>query len=96
MVLGQKQHFMHLLAEAMGELPCAAPEMAWCLGRADGDTSGSLYGTTALGGAYGCGTVFKLARSVNGWKESLLHIFACGRDGNFPAASVTFDHAGNL
>jgi uncharacterized repeat protein (TIGR03803 family) len=29
-------------------------------------------------------------------KESLLHIFACGTDGNFPVAAVIFDRVGNL
>ena len=30
------------------------------------DTAGNLYGTTVLGGAFGSGTVFKLAPTPNG------------------------------
>jgi uncharacterized repeat protein (TIGR03803 family) len=60
------------------------------------DAAGNLYGTTSQGGTYGCGTVFRLTKSATGWTESLLHIFACGTDGNFPVAGVTFDCAGNL
>jgi len=45
---------------------------------------------------HGCGTDFSLTKSGTGWTESLLHIFACGTDGNFPVAGVIFDGAGNL
>jgi uncharacterized repeat protein (TIGR03803 family) len=59
------------------------------------DAAGNLFGTTAQGGTYGCGTVFELTKAAS-WKESLLHVFACGTDGNYPVAGVTFDRAGNL
>jgi uncharacterized repeat protein (TIGR03803 family) len=59
------------------------------------DAAGNIVGTTSKGGIYGCGTVFKLTKSRS-WKESLLHAFACGTDGNFPVAGVTFDAVGNL
>ena len=69
------------------------------------DQAGNLYGTAGGGsssacGIYGCGTVFKLTpRSDGSWKESVLHSFCtwtnCA-DGEFTAAGVIFDGAGNL
>ena len=62
------------------------------------DASGNLYGTTGRGGAYGYGTVFKLAPNSNGtWNETLLHSFnKHGKDGYNPDASLIFDAAGSL
>jgi len=57
------------------------------------DASGSLYGTTPLGGAHGFGVVFKLDTSGN---EAILHSFARGSDGANPSAGLTEDSAGNL
>jgi len=75
----------------------------WTFGGADGanpegglifDSTGSLYGTSVAGGAYG--TVFKLTPNSNGtWNETNLHSFE-GRDGSLPAAKLVFDTAGNL
>jgi hypothetical protein len=59
------------------------------------DAAGNLYETTSQAGTYGCGTVFRLTKSATGWTESLLHILACGSDGNFPVAGVISDRAGN-
>jgi uncharacterized repeat protein (TIGR03803 family) len=60
------------------------------------DAAGDLYGTTQTGGAYGYGTVFKLAPGVNGkWTETVLHSFN-GNDGNQPASALIFDSLGNL
>ncbi|HTT82771.1 MAG TPA: choice-of-anchor tandem repeat GloVer-containing protein [Rhizomicrobium sp.] len=57
------------------------------------DPSGDIYGTTAEGGAYGEGVVFKLA----GGTETVLHPFAGGSsDGALPVASLIIDGAGNL
>jgi hypothetical protein len=52
------------------------------------DSSGNLYGTTVVGGAYldscksesgqplGCGTVYEVSQSSGGaWSESVLHSF---------------------
>jgi uncharacterized repeat protein (TIGR03803 family) len=66
--------------------------------------SGSLYGTTALGGdltcgnGYGCGTVFKLTPKAGGrWPESVLHEFnANGKDGTYPEGGLVFDASGSL
>ena len=67
------------------------------------DATGSLYGTTWLGGdatacgGGGCGTVFKLAPNPDGiWTESVLHTFTGGADGAFPSGGLIFDAAGNL
>jgi uncharacterized repeat protein (TIGR03803 family) len=66
------------------------------------DPQGNLYGTTLLGGKFGtacasgCGTVFRLAPSVNGWKESVLYAFSGESDGALPYAGLTFDASGNL
>src|SRR5579872_5740363 len=63
------------------------------------DTSGNLYGTTAIGGAYSNGTiqgngiVFELtppATSGGSWTESILLNFD-GTDGTFPEAGLIMD-----
>ena len=64
------------------------------------DQTGNLYGATFQGGTGfcvgGCGTVFELAPSSNGWSESLLHSFLESGDGKLPAGGVVLDNAGNL
>jgi uncharacterized repeat protein (TIGR03803 family) len=71
------------------------------------DSAGNLYGTTYGGGTgggndlecstlSGCGTVFELKHTSNGWKEVVLHNFGNGHDGFNPLASLVFDSAGNL
>jgi uncharacterized repeat protein (TIGR03803 family) len=65
------------------------------------DVAGNLYGTTVYGGdptacfGSGCGTVFKLAPTSSGWRESVLHAFA-GKDGAYPASALIFDATGHL
>jgi uncharacterized repeat protein (TIGR03803 family) len=60
------------------------------------DTAGNLYGTTYGGGAYDCGTVFKLTQNEDGsWKETVLHSFNF-RDGKFPDAALTLGSDGDL
>ena len=62
------------------------------------DASGNLYGTTALGGPYGVGTVFELLpKAGGGWTEKILHNFnSNGSDGYGPLGSLIFDASGNL
>lgn len=50
------------------------------------DVNGTLYGTTASGGAHGDGTVFAITTSG---KETVLHSFAGEPDGADPKASLT-------
>ena len=67
------------------------------------DRSGSLYGTTSIGGGgtcpgnYGCGTVFKLTPTSGSWKEQVLYSFKGTTDGGQPGTSgVALDRGGNL
>lgn len=61
------------------------------------DSEGSIYGTAAGGGlACGCGLVFKLTKSGNGWNETVLYFFTGMDDGETPYGSLAFDSAGNL
>jgi uncharacterized repeat protein (TIGR03803 family) len=63
------------------------------------DAAGNLYGTTEVGGTHGLGVVFKLTFNPDeSWSESVLHSFAGGKGGKYPArnAHVIFDTAGNL
>jgi uncharacterized repeat protein (TIGR03803 family) len=66
------------------------------------DSQGNLYGTTAQGGIYQCGSadcgvVFKLTPTSGGvpWKESLIHQFS-GAEGGTPVGNLTLDAAGNI
>jgi uncharacterized repeat protein (TIGR03803 family) len=52
-----------------------------------------LYGTTAYGGAYGHGVIFRIDTAGN---ETILHNFAGGRDGATPNAGLVEDTAGNF
>jgi uncharacterized repeat protein (TIGR03803 family) len=56
------------------------------------DAGGNLYGTTAYGGSFNYGTVFKVDMVGH---ETVLHSFA-GGDGLFPYASLIEDRNGNL
>ena len=50
------------------------------------DTAGNLYSTTAAGGAFNQGTLFKLTPAGGGnWTESVLHSFGNGTDGARPS-----------
>jgi uncharacterized repeat protein (TIGR03803 family) len=61
------------------------------------DKTGNLYGTTAEGGAFNEGTVFKLAPNQDGtWTESVLYSFLGGSNGAIPIGGLIFDRAGNL
>ncbi|MGC1380611.1 MAG: choice-of-anchor tandem repeat GloVer-containing protein [Candidatus Baltobacteraceae bacterium] len=51
------------------------------------DATGNLYGTTALGGKHGKGTIFEMTPSGSGYTESVLHSFD-GTDGSSPYTSL--------
>ena len=62
------------------------------------NSSGNLYGTTAIGGStscqgYGCGTVFKIDTNGN---EKVLYSFSGTSDGNWPWGNLIIDKSGNL
>jgi uncharacterized repeat protein (TIGR03803 family) len=58
------------------------------------DSAGNLYGTTAFGGTYSAGAVWKL---TPGGVETILHSFAgAPSDGRSPYAGVILDPFGNL
>lgn len=59
-------------------------------------SSGKLYGTTVVGGAASCGTVFTLTPHAGPpWPESVLYSFTCYSDGKNPYGGVTFDSRGD-
>lgn len=64
------------------------------------DAKGNLYGMASAGGKNdcptGCGVVFQLSPTSNGWTEKPLYNFAGGTDGFAPYFGLTFDAAGNL
>ena len=61
------------------------------------DTTGKLYGTTAYGGAYAWGAIFRLTPSRGGWSEETLWSFQPGGPGQYvPTAGLIFDSSGNL
>jgi uncharacterized repeat protein (TIGR03803 family) len=57
------------------------------------DSAGSLYGSTANGGNWGYGNVYKLDSAGN---ETVLYSFTGGADGESPFAGVIRDSAGNF
>jgi hypothetical protein len=54
------------------------------------DRRGDLYSTTNIGGQYGNGTVFELARTSNGYREVTLHEFTTTYDG-YTGSGVLLD-----
>jgi uncharacterized repeat protein (TIGR03803 family) len=61
------------------------------------DLAGNLYGTAVYGGAYGFGSVFKLAPSATGgWIKSTIHAFSGGKESGFSRTRLIFDSAGNI
>src|SRR3984885_8924073 len=91
---GTKEKILHKFAGGSDGSDARAGLMA--------DNTNNLFGTTWVGGGgtgcfegsdYGCGTVFEIA---NGGTETVLHVFAGGCDGAWPAAGVISDSDNNL
>ena len=61
-----------------------------------GASGEGLYGTAAYGGAYGAGTVFKLAQEGSSWVFSPLYEFTGGNDGDDPEGGVVVGPNGAL
>lgn len=57
------------------------------------DHAGNLYGTTYHDSARGAGTVFQISAAG---KETVLHYFGTGHDGNNPETGLVIDSTGNL
>ena len=55
---------------------------------------GTFYGTTASGGAFGMGTVFRMTAGVRGM--TVLHDFAGGADGRWPEGALIQASDGNF
>lgn len=73
-----------------GEPDGSQPVARLCL-----DTSGTLYGTTSLGGKNNAGTVFSLVPSGSGYAEHILWSFGRGSaDGAYPDGNVIRDANG--
>jgi uncharacterized repeat protein (TIGR03803 family) len=60
------------------------------------DSKGNLYGTALNGGSGGFGAVYKLTKHGKTWKETVLHSFAGGTDGNQPTGNPFMDAKGRL
>ncbi|HEX8816555.1 MAG TPA: choice-of-anchor tandem repeat GloVer-containing protein [Terriglobales bacterium] len=59
------------------------------------DANGNLYGTTNDEGG-GCGTVFELQRTSNGWSHKILYVFRCNSSRGFPITGLVMDNEGRL
>ncbi len=61
------------------------------------DSSGNIYGTTAVGGSSGSGTVFELQKGVGGtWIFQTIYDFDENVDGQIPYGNLIIDAKGNL
>jgi uncharacterized repeat protein (TIGR03803 family) len=61
------------------------------------DKTGALYGTSFQGGGItgGLGSVYKLTRAGNGYRENVIHTFR-GPDGKWPVGGLIADNTGAL
>jgi uncharacterized repeat protein (TIGR03803 family) len=60
------------------------------------DSAGNLFGTTYYDGANDIGAIYKLSPVGGKWKETVLHSFAGGSDGNESLSTLVSDAAGDL
>ena len=77
-----------------------AAEGAGGVGSLAMDHAGNLYGTASFEGNqgcyYGCGIIYELSPSANGWSYTELYDFTGGTDGYYPYSGVVLDSDGNL
>jgi uncharacterized repeat protein (TIGR03803 family) len=73
-----------------------APDGSGPFGGVSVDALGNIFGTTGSGGAYGCGTAFKLTPSGSGYAERVIHSFKDSHDGCSPFASPFIGRDGRL
>jgi uncharacterized repeat protein (TIGR03803 family) len=83
---GWKFAVLHKFNGADGEFPRGVLAM---------DESGNLYGTTTDGGI-GFGVAYRLTPGDGKWKETVLHDFGGGSDGDDPCGALASDSEGNL
>jgi uncharacterized repeat protein (TIGR03803 family) len=57
---------------------------------------GTMYSTTANGGAGGAGAIFSLKRTSKGWKQKVIHSLNYPGDGGYPYDGLMMDASGNL
>src|SRR5208283_855015 len=60
------------------------------------DRAGNFYGTAAVGGSAGWGTVYKMSHQGSGWVVIPLYGFKAGNDGANPLSPVTIGPDGSL
>ena len=62
------------------------------------DGAGNFYGTTSAGGsaACGCGVIFKMTHTTQGWRESAMYSFPGTPDAGQAYNGMVSDSAGNL
>jgi uncharacterized repeat protein (TIGR03803 family) len=72
------------------------PDAGFPYGGLSMDAKGNLYGTTYYDGANDLGSVYRLSRQGNAWRENVLYSFKGGSDGNNSISNLVFDSAGNM
>jgi|HubBroStandDraft_5_1064220.scaffolds.fasta_scaffold51529_2 uncharacterized repeat protein (TIGR03803 family) len=91
---GANETVLYRFCPKSGCLDGASPEASVVV-----DGTGNLYGTTAVGGKSGLGTVFELSLDAGNWTETVLHSF-CAKtncpDGDVPQSEMVMDAPGNL
>jgi uncharacterized repeat protein (TIGR03803 family) len=60
------------------------------------DSAGAIYGSSGFGGSRNFGTIFKVAPSSSGYKETLLYSFPGGSGGQTPQAGLSIDKHGAI